>query len=74
MRIKAVAGQERLVYVRRALIGLGIVGVILFSTSVTESVPFLATAILVAFLGITNFGRQCPLLLVVRRAIQRSKS
>ncbi len=74
MKIESVAGQARLVYVRRILIGLGFLGVILFSTGVTESVPLLATAILLAFLGVTNFGRQCPLLLVLRRAIQRSKS
>ncbi len=74
MRIEAITNQNRILNIRRVFIVAGVVGMLAYFTGISANVPFLAVSGLVAFLGITNFGRQCPLLLVLRRVVQRAKT
>ncbi len=71
MKFEVIAHQSGVLYVRRILIVVGLAGIILFSSAGTGGIPLLATAIFSAFLGITNFGRQCPLLAFLRQIVQR---
>ncbi len=46
---------------------------IVFFSGLFAHILFLAAAIFLLFLGLTNFGRQCPLLLSLRYQIKRMK-
>ena len=59
---------------RRVLIAAGLVEGILFLAGVYESGLALALGLLSLFLGVTDFGRQCPLLLSLRHLAYRWKS
>jgi hypothetical protein len=71
MKVEAIQGQTLLLNVRRGLIGIGSLGVVLYAVGVSGSIAFLAVAAFLAFLGLTNFGRQCPLLLFLRNRFHR---
>ena len=60
--------------VRYFLDGVGAISVLMFLGGVSGSVWFLTLGLFVMFLGITDFGRQCPLILSVRHLAYRIRS
>ncbi|MCX6142099.1 MAG: hypothetical protein NTZ35_02665 [Ignavibacteriales bacterium] len=65
--------QNRTV-VRYVLIGVGVVLALMFLSGGSGSVWFLVLGLIALFLGITDFGRQCPLILSVRHLAYRLRS
>jgi Na+/H+ antiporter NhaB len=67
-------GQNKLSLNRKLVFGLS--GVLLFFiiTEIAAGKLLLAVFIITLFLGFTNFGRQCPLLLSLQYHINRMKS
>ena len=59
---------------RNLLKGIGIAGVVLFLSGCPRSYYLLAGSAAALFLGVTDFGRQCPLMLSIRHRIYRMKS
>ncbi len=72
MNIESLPRPSRVVIVRGVMVLLSVVGLALSTLGVIPSLPLLTLSGVFGFLGITNFGRQCPLLSVVRRALRRS--
>jgi NhaP-type Na+/H+ and K+/H+ antiporter len=67
-------GKNKLSFNRKLVFGLS--GVLLFFiiTEIVGGKLLLAVSIIALFLGFTNFGRQCPLLLSLQYYINRMKS
>jgi hypothetical protein len=59
---------------RNVLKGMGILGIVFFLLGSPGSYYLLAGSAAALFLGLTNFGRQCPLFLSVRHLVYRMKS
>jgi hypothetical protein len=53
---------------------LGLLGAVIVLGGAYRSLILLGASIAAIFLGITDFGRQCPLILSVRHLIYRIKS
>lgn len=66
--------MQRASVVRFLLNGLGVIDVLMFLAGIHSSVMLLALGFLAMFLGITDFGRQCPLILSVRHIAYRLRS
>ena len=60
--------------VRNVLKGGGFAGIVLFLVGCPGSYYLLAGSAAALFLGITDFGRQCPLFLSVRHLVNRIRS
>jgi hypothetical protein len=60
--------------IRRVLIGVGGIGILVFLLGYPHSVLLLLAAVLSIFLGVTNFGRECPLILSIRHLVFRIKA
>ncbi len=58
----------------KMLKGIGILGVILFLLGSPRSYFLLMGSIAALFFGLTDFGRQCPLILSVQHHLNRRKS
>lgn len=55
---------------RGILNGAGVLDALLYVTGVHQSGLLLGIGLVALFLGVTDFGRQCPLLLSVRNLVQ----
>jgi hypothetical protein len=55
--------------IRYALSGFGIVDVLLFSSGIHDSGWLVFSGLLALFLGVTDFGRRCPLILSFRHMV-----
>jgi hypothetical protein len=64
--------QQRII-IRNVLRGIGILGVILFLLGYPRSYSLFIGSGVALFLGITDFGRQCPLMLSVQHHLNRMK-
>jgi hypothetical protein len=73
MNIKHV-GHNSLSFYRKLVFGLSGFLLFLMITDIVSSTLLLAFSIIALFLGFTNFGRQCPLLLSFQYRINRMKS
>jgi hypothetical protein len=60
--------------VRNVLKGVGVALVLIYVSGVDRSGWLLTLGLLSLFLGATDFGRQCPLILSVRHLAYRIKS
>jgi hypothetical protein len=65
--------QQRII-VRNVLKVIGVLGIILFLLGSPRSYYLLIGAAAALFLGLTDFGRQCPLILSVQHLLYRMKS
>jgi hypothetical protein len=65
--------QQRMI-VRNVLKAAGVLGIILFLLGSTRSYIVLIGSAVALFLGLTDFGRQCPLILSLRHLLYRVKS
>ncbi len=65
--------RQRII-VRNVLNGIGILGIVLFLLGSPGSYYLLIGSTAALFLGLTDFGRQCPLFLSVRHLVYRMKS
>jgi hypothetical protein len=65
--------QQRII-LGNVLKGVGILGIILFLLGNPRSYYLLISSVTVLFLGVTDFGRQCPLILSVQHHLNRMKS
>jgi hypothetical protein len=65
--------QQRMI-VRNVLKAAGVLGIILFLLGSTRSYIVLIGSAVALFLGLTDFGRQCPLILSLRHFLYRVKS
>jgi hypothetical protein len=65
--------QQRII-IKNVLKGIGIIGIIIFLLGSPRSYYLLIGSVAVLFLGVTDFGRQCPLILSVRHLLYRMKS
>jgi Sec-independent protein secretion pathway component TatC len=65
--------QYRII-IRNMLKGIGILGIILFLLGSPRSYYLLIGTVVALFLSITDFGRQCPLILSVQHHLNRMKS
>ena len=63
--------MKRASVVRYLLNGLGVIDVLMFLAGIHSSGMLLALGVFATFLGITNFGRQCPLILSARHLAYR---
>jgi len=54
--------------------GLGILGILLFLFGIPGGYFLLAGSIAALFLGVTDFGRQCPLILSMRHLAYRIRA
>ena len=70
--LKGADVQQRII-IRNVLKGIGILGVLLFLLGCPGRYYILAMSLLVLFLGFTDFGRQCPLMLSVQHHLNRMK-
>ena len=59
---------------RLALLVLAGISVLLYATGIFPSPWSLVIGILAFFLGVTDFGRQCPLILSARSLLSRMRS
>jgi hypothetical protein len=64
--------QKRLV--RLILSGVGVIVLMIFLSGIYGSVLLLMLGLAFLFLGATDFGRQCPLILSVRHLVYRIQS
>jgi hypothetical protein len=62
------------IIVRKVLKGLGIFGILLFLFGIPRGYFLLAGSVAALFLGVTDFGRQCPLILSMRHLAYRGRS
>jgi hypothetical protein len=62
------------IIIRNLLKGLGMLGIILFLLGSPRSYYLLIGSAAALFLGVTDFGRQCPLILSVQHHLNRMKS
>jgi len=60
--------------VRNVLKGAGVASVLIYVSGVASSGSLLALGLLALFMGATDFGRQCPLILSVRHLAYRIRS
>jgi hypothetical protein len=60
--------------VRYLLSGVGVISVLLFLSGVSGNGWMLAFGLFAMFLGVTDFGRQCPLILSARHLAYRIRS
>ncbi|MCX6132306.1 MAG: hypothetical protein NTU47_00720 [Ignavibacteriales bacterium] len=60
--------------VRYVLNGVGVILALMFLVGVRGSGWFLTFGLLALFMGVTDFGRQCPLILSVRHLAYRISS
>jgi TRAP-type uncharacterized transport system fused permease subunit len=67
-------GQNKLSSNRKLVFGLSGVLLFLFIAERAAGKLLLTLSIIALFLGFTNFGRQCPLLLSLQYRINRMKS
>jgi hypothetical protein len=67
-------GLNKLSLNRKLVFGLSGVLLFVFITEIAAGKLLLAVSIIALFLGFTNFGRQCPLLLSLHYHINRMKS
>jgi hypothetical protein len=67
------ADVHQRIIIRNVLKGIGILGVLLFLLGSPGRPYLIAMSLLVLFLGFTDFGRQCPLMLSVRHHLNRMK-
>jgi hypothetical protein len=65
--------RQRII-IRNVLKGIGILGIVLFLLGSPRSYFLLIGSGAALFLGVTDFGRQCPLILSVRHLLYRMKS
>jgi len=65
--------QYRIIIINM-LKGIGILGIILFLLGSPRSYYLLIGSAAALFLSLTDFGRQCPLILSVRHLLYRMKS
>ena len=65
--------QQRII-LGNVLKGVGILGIILFLLGSPRSYYLLIGSVAAIFLGLTDFGRQCPLILSVQHHLNRMKS
>ena len=65
--------QNRLV-VRNVLKGAGVVLALIFVGGASKSGWLLTLGLIALFLGVTDFGRQCPLILSARHLAYRIRS
>ena len=65
---------QRRIIVRNILKVTGILGIILFLLGSPKSYYLLIGSAVALFLGLTDFGRQCPLILSLRHLLYRVKS
>ena len=65
--------RQRII-VGNVLKGMGMLGIALFFLGSPESYFFFIGSAAALFLGLTDFGRRCPLFLSVRHLIYRMKS
>jgi hypothetical protein len=65
--------QQRII-IRNVFKGIGILGVILFLLGNPRSYYLLIGSVAALFLGVTDFGRQCPLILSAQHLLYRIKS
>jgi hypothetical protein len=65
--------QQRII-IGNVLSGIGILGIILFLLGSPGSYYLLIGSAVALFLGVTDFGRQCPLILSARHLLYRMKS
>jgi hypothetical protein len=65
--------QHRII-IKNVLKGIGILGIILFLLGSPRSYYLLIGSAAALFLGVTDFGRQCPLILSGRHLLYRMKS
>jgi len=66
--------QNKLSFSRKLVFGLAGILIILFITKIAAGTFLVVGSIIAVFLGFTNFGRQCPLLLSLQYHINRMKS
>jgi len=66
--------MENRIVVRKVLKGIGILGILLFLFGVSGGYYLFAGSATVLFLGVTDFGRQCPLILSARHLAYRIRS
>ena len=66
--------MKRASVVRYLLNGLGVIDVLMFLAGIHSSGMLLALGVFAMFLGITDFGRQCPLILSARHIATRLRS
>ena len=59
---------------RNALKSMGVVGLLVFLAGFSRSTVLMSLSIIAVFLGMTDFGRQCPLFLSLRHLLYRIKS
>ena len=67
-------GWNKLSFFRKLVFGLSGILFILIITGIDGSIFIIAGLIITLFLAVTNFGRQCPLLLSLRYHINRMKT
>jgi hypothetical protein len=65
--------QQRILF-RNIMKGIGILGIILFLLGIPRNYFLLIGSGAALFLGVTDFGRQCPLILSVQYHLNRIKS
>jgi len=65
--------QHRLI-IGNVLKGIGILGINLFLLGSPRSYYLLIGSVVTLFLGVTDFGRQCPLILSAWHLLYRMKS
>ena len=66
--------MDNRIIVRKVLKGLGILGILLFLFGTPEGYYLLAGSVAALFLGLTDFGRQCPLILSMRHLAYRIRA
>jgi hypothetical protein len=66
--------QNKLSLYRKLVFGLAGVIFVLIFMEIFRGIFALAGLIILLFLGVTNFGRQCPLFLSLRNHINRIKT
>jgi len=65
---------QRRIILRNVFKGIGVFGIILFLLGSPGSYYLLIGSAVALFFGITDFGRQCPLILSVQHHLNRMKS
>jgi hypothetical protein len=65
---------DKRIIVRKVLKGLGVSGILLFLFGIPGGYYLMAGSVTALFLGVTDFGRQCPLILSMRHLAYRVRS
>jgi hypothetical protein len=66
--------MQRRIMIRNVLNGIAILGIILFLLGSPSGYYLLIGSATAIFLGVTDFGRRCPLILSVQHHLNRMKS